>query len=334
MSLSKPATTAPLSWKVGILAHDGIWGSIVHSVLDIFQSANQTHKTRLFDVEVITPTPTAALLFNGRAMQGDTHIAQSPTYNLIMLSHYWGNFDALLQHYPQVPGWLCAQRQQGAIIAGINSGIFWAAQSGLLEGAKATSYWRTLEEFRQRFPNVMWTDNQSLVEDKGIYSTNGANATNDLILYMVERFFGADIEASLRRSIAFDTRRTYDLTLFNMAGYRKHQDASIHRAQDWLEKNFTGEVEFQALADWLGMSKRTFIRRFQNAIGDKPTRYLQRLRVEAAKQQLLNSNDSIKTICLDVGYRDFGYFSTVFKGVTDLSPRQFRERFRPRTKHQ
>jgi len=81
--------------------------------------------------------------------------------------------------------------------------------------------------------------------------------------------------------------------------------------------------------DKLGMSKSTFIRRFQKSTGEKPSRYLQRLRVEAAKSRLINSDESTKTIALGVGYTDFSYFSVVFKSLTELTPSEFRRQFRP-----
>ena len=146
---------------------------------------------------------------------------------------------------------------------------------------------------------------------------------------MVEEFCGASIAAGLARDISFDSRRTYDLNLINIAGFRQHRDVGIHRAQDWLDEHFTQSVELQALANQIGMSKRTFIRRFQKATGELPSRYLQRLRIEAAKHRLGNTQDSIKTIGMGVGYRDISSFSKVFKTLTDVTPREYRQRLRP-----
>jgi transcriptional regulator GlxA family with amidase domain len=92
-------------------------------------------------------------------------------------------------------------------------------------------------------------------------------------------------------------------------------------------------LELQDLAKQIGMSKRTFIRRFQKATGELPSRYLQRLRVEAAKHLLGNTEDSIKTIGMGVGYRDISSFSKVFKSLTDVTPREFRSRLRPANTH-
>jgi len=317
-------------WRIALFIYDGAWASSVLSSLDFFQSVNLRAKRELFHCDIVTPTPEAAKLYSGREQLGDTHIGQDCSYDLIMLSHYWGDFERAIQQYPDVPGWLARQYHGGAIIAGINSGIFWAAEAGLLQGRQATTYWRHRLELQHRYPETQWQENQALTQDAGIYSSNGQNSSVDLSIHLVEKFCGAEMAAGLARDITFDNRRNYNLTLFNIAGLRQHLDDGIHKAQDWLDQHYPEKIELHVLADLIGMSKRTFIRRFQKATGEKPSRYLQRLRVEAAKHRLVNSEESIKTIGLNVGYRDIPYFSQVFKSMTELTPLQYRKRLRPR----
>lgn len=318
-----------LGIRVALMIYDGAWASTIYQSLDLFQSANLRQMTQHFSSDIVTPTPNPIRSFSGRTLAGDVHVGATDHYDLIILSHYWGKFEILAKRSPQLVPWLQKQYENGSAIAGVNSGIFWAAEAGLLENRRATTYWRHLKAAKRRFKNVDWQENQVLVEDGGIYSSNGNNASMDLSMHLIEKFCGAEMAASLARDITFDMRRSYDLTLLNIAGLRQHRDAGIHKAQDWLDKHYQDKVEFEEVANIVGMSKRTFIRRFQKATGEKPTRYLQRLRVEAAKHQLINSDDSIKTISLSVGYGDFGYFSEVFKSVTELNPTQFRKRFRP-----
>jgi len=317
------------SWRVALLSHEGVWESSIYLAMDVYQSANLRQQEVLFSCEILTPTETQVLPFNDRPRSGDSHIGNGVHYDLIVLSHYWGDFEDALQRYPQLPNWLKQQHNHGALISGVNSGIFWAAEAGLLDNLRATSHWRNFDEFRQRYPQVNWTEDQFLVVDNNVYSTNGGNAGMDLTMHLVEKICGRETASRMRRDITYDYQRNYDLTLFNIAGLRQHKDSSIHRAQDWLDQHFMDKVEFDVLADQIGMSRRTLIRRFQKATGDKPTRYLQRLRVESAKHQLINTEDSIKTISLNVGYQDFGYFSSLFKSITELSPRQFRSHSRP-----
>ncbi|WP_166424452.1 helix-turn-helix domain-containing protein [Paraglaciecola sp. 20A4] len=316
-------------WRVALLIFNGAWASTVYGSLELFHSANlRQPEDQQFHCDLISANNDPVQLYGGQSIHGDVVIGDQ-AYDLIMLAHYWGDFEQLTMQYPGIPPWLAKQHANGARIAGVNSGIFWAAEAGLLNGGRATTYWRHLREFEQRYPDVQWQANQASVEHAGIYSSNGQNASMDLSMHLLEKFCGPSIAASLSRDISFDSRRTYDLNLINIAGFRQHRDVGIHRAQDWLDEHFTQSVELQHLAKKIGMSKRTFIRRFQKATGELPSRYLQRLRVEAAKHRLGNTQDSIKTIGMGVGYRDISSFSKVFKLLTAVTPREFRSRLRP-----
>ncbi|MGB1907373.1 MAG: GlxA family transcriptional regulator [Spongiibacter sp.] len=321
---------APFGIRVAFAVYEGVWASTLYPAADVLQSVNLRQLTGTFSWNIVTPTEQSVVSYSGQRMTGDATMMDSGRYDWVVLPHFWGDFDRALEVHPQVAHWLQRQYQSGALIASVNSGAFWAAQAGLLQGRRATAYWRHIPALKQQFPNVEWLEQQGLVEDAGLYTSNGQNAGMDLAMHLVERVCGAEMASDLARDITFDSRRDYDLTLFNMAGFRHHRDDNIHHVQNWLDKHFAETVSFRALADNAGMSKSTFLRRFERATGEKPTRYLQRLRVEAAKHRLINSDDNIKAISINVGYRDFSYFSKIFKVITNLSPKRFRERYRPR----
>jgi transcriptional regulator GlxA family with amidase domain len=305
----------------------------VYGSLELFHSANlRQPQDRQFHCDLVSADEGPVQLYGGHCIHGDAVIGEQ-SYDLIMLAHFWGDFEDVTRQYPEIPPWLAQQHNKGTRIAGINSGIFWAAEAGLLNNGRATTYWRHLREFEQRYPEVQWQANQASVEHEGIYSSNGQNASMDLSLHLLEIFCGPALAGSLGRDISSDSRRIYDVNLINIAGFRQHRDLGIHRAQDWLDEYYSESLELGELAKQIGMSKRTFIRRFQKATGELPSRYLQRLRVEAAKHSLVNTQDSIKTIGMSVGYRDISSFSKVFKSLSDVSPREFRARLRPVNTH-
>ncbi len=325
--------------QIALLSYDGAWESSISSAPDLFQSINLRQTTHYFNWEIVTPTDKAVQVYSGTLMTGtysidagsanESSVSNERVFDLILIAHFWGDFEQLVNKYPQIAPWLRSQYKQGAVLAGVNSGVFWIAEAGLLDGRRATTYWRHLNVFQLRYPKVNWQEHQVLVEDAALYSSNGHNAAVDLTMHLIGYFGGIKLENSLARDVTFDFRRNYDLTLFNIMGFRRHHDKGIHQAQDWLNDHFHKKVVLQQLADKLGMSKSTFIRRFQKSTGEKPSHYLQRLRVESAKSRLINSDDSTKTIALGVGYTDYNYFSVLFKSLTQLTPLAFRRQFRP-----
>lgn len=324
-----PTIVPDAKWRVALLIFNGAWASTVYGSLEFIHSANlRQPPDQQFHCDLISADNRPVQLYGGHSIHGDAVIGEQ-SYDLIMLAHYWGDFEKVTQQYLGIPPWLAQQYAKGARIAGINSGIFWAAQAGILNGGRATTYWRHLREFEQRYPDIQWQANQASVEHERIYSSNGQNATVDITLHLLEKFCGPSLAAGIARDINFDSHRTNNLNLINISGFRQHRDLGIHRAQDWLDEYYTESLELQALAKQIGMSKRTFIRRFQKATGELPSRYLQRLRVEVAKHLLGNTQDSVKTIGMSVGYRDISSFSKVFKSLTDVTPREFRTRLRP-----
>lgn len=316
--------------KIGILIHDGAWISLAYPALDVYQTANLRQNDHFFDCSLVSPGWEPVRLFCGRDFQADYCLANAPDYDIILLCHYWGDSRVLRQQFPDIAPWLRAAHQRGALIAGVSSGILWAAEAGILDGRRATTHWRFVEEFKATYPDVNWVQLQSLVEDGGVYSVTGGSAGMDLSMHLIEQIAGETVARGMARDLTFDSRRNYDLTLFNIAGLRHHRDAGVHRAQDWLDEHYSENFSFSELAAQIGMSQRSFIRRFKAATGERPSRYLQRLRVESAKQQLINTDNSIKTICLNVGYQDFNYFGRVFRELAGASPRDFRKQQRPK----
>ena len=87
------------------------------------------------------------------------------------------------------------------------------------------------------------------------------------------------------------------------------------------------EIKIDLLADKAGMTRRTFERRFKNATGDSPLRYLQRIRIENAKKLLEDGEKTFDQITYMVGYEDSSAFSRIFKKTTGLSPILYKKKY-------
>ena len=139
-------------WRVALLIYNGAWASTIYGSLELFHSANlRQSQDQQFQCDLLSADNQPVQLYGGHSIHGDAVIGEQ-TYDLIMLAHYWGDFEQVTQQYPDIPPWLAKQYAKGTRIAGINSGIFWAAEAGILNGGRATTYWRHLREFEQRYP--------------------------------------------------------------------------------------------------------------------------------------------------------------------------------------
>ncbi|MEH6822643.1 MAG: helix-turn-helix domain-containing protein [Motiliproteus sp.] len=204
----------------------------------------------------------------------------------------------------------------------------WLAQAGLLDGREATSYWRCQDDYRRRFPAVNWCFERLITESANLCCAAGASAMNDLLLHQVNRLCGAKVASGISRDIMFDMRRAYDFTPLGFGGYKQHGDRAIEQVQQWLESHYPEQLVLAEVARRHGMSLRNFARRFVAATGEKPLAYLQRIRVDVARNLLIHSDKPIQQIALAVGYQDSSYFCRQFRLQTRLTPAVYRRHYR------
>jgi transcriptional regulator GlxA family with amidase domain len=105
---------------------------------------------------------------------------------------------------------------------------------------------------------------------------------------------------------------------------KQHDDKQILAAQQWIESNFSSDFLLEEVADKVGLGLRSFMRRFKKAAGATALHYLQRVRIETAKELLRNSSLSIEQISYRVGYEDTSFFCRLFKRNERLTPGDYR----------
>jgi transcriptional regulator GlxA family with amidase domain len=107
----------------------------------------------------------------------------------------------------------------------------------------------------------------------------------------------------------------------------KHGDAAILKAQNWLSAQRENAISVADIARHAGLEPRTFLRRFVQATGMKPSEYQQRLRITRAREMLEFSRSSIEAIAASIGYEDARGFRRVFQNIVGLTPSDYRRRF-------
>jgi len=124
-----------------------------------------------------------------------------------------------------------------------------------------------------------------------------------------------------------DNNRLSQLPYMSVQSAIGHNDKVISDCQYWLQERMAQPISIKEMSEYCTMTQRTFIRRFKAAVGTTPGSYLQRLRVDVAKQLLANTNLSLELIVNKVGYDDVSAFRRLFSKLTQLSPRAYRSAF-------
>lgn len=236
-------------------------------------------------------------------------------------------YDHLVKSNTELTSWMKDQYKRGAEIASICTGAFLLAATGLLDGKTCSTHWNAENEFRRMFPDIDLHIDKLITARQGIYTNGGAYSFLNLILFLVEKYFDRQTAIFCSKVFQIDLDRTSQSPFFIFEPQKNHGDEMIDKAQAYLEKNLAEKISFEQLASQLAISRRNFDRRFIKATGNTPVEYLQRLKVEVAKDALEKGRKSIFEIMMDVGYSDDKAFREVFRRVTGLSPVDYRARF-------
>ncbi len=236
-------------------------------------------------------------------------------------------YDNLVKSNTELTRWMKDQYKNGAEIASICTGAFLLAATGLLDGKTCSTHWNAENEFRRMFPNIDLHIDKLITARQGIYTNGGAYSFLNLVLFLVEKYFDRQTAIFCSKVFQIDLDRTSQSPFFIFEPQKNHGDEMIDKAQVYLEKNLTEKISFEQLASQLAISRRNFDRRFIKATGNTPVEYLQRLKVEVAKNALENGRKSIFEIMMNVGYSDDKAFREVFRRITGLSPVDYRARF-------
>ena len=217
--------------------------------------------------------------------------------------------------------------EKGSSLASLCVGAFLLAETGLLNGKKCSTHWAHVNEFRERYPDVEVEDGAIITEHDNIYSSGGASSLWNLILYLVEKFSDRETAIMISKYFALDIGRNSQSQFAIFKGQRNHGDDAIQKAQDYIEAHYQDKITIETLADLVNTGRRTFERRFKEATNNTPIEYIQRVRIEAAKNFFEASRKNVTEIMFDVGYTDTKAFRDIFKKITGLTPIEYRNKF-------
>jgi transcriptional regulator GlxA family with amidase domain len=237
------------------------------------------------------------------------------------------DYDHVIKQNKELIVWIREQYKAGAEIASICTGAFLLAATGLLEGKICSTHWNTATDFRRLFPNINLQIDKLITVEQGIYTNGGAFSFLNLVLFLVEKYFDRHTAIFCSKVFQIDIERSAQSPFFIFKTQKNHGDELVCRAQTYIEENLSERISFEELASKLTISRRNFDRRFSKATGNTPVEYLQRVKVELAKNSLERGRKSIFEVMIEVGYSDDKAFREVFRKITGLSPLEYRSKY-------
>ena len=248
--------------------------------------------------------------------------------DLIILSSITGNIEKALKKNEPIIDWIKSRRiQDDAEIVSLCRSAFILAETGLLNGKSCATHWAVHQQFEKRYAKIQLVPEKIISEDNGIYSSGGAYSFLNMIIYLIEKYYGREIAIWCSKMGEIDFDRTNQNQFIIFSGQKEHSDEAIKQAQIYIEENFEEKIKIEGLAKKFAISSRNFIRRFKKATQNTPFEYIQRVKVEVAKKSFESSTLNINEVMYNVGYNDEKAFRKTFKKITGLSPLEYRKKF-------
>lgn len=223
--------------------------------------------------------------------------------------------------------WMSARHAEGVTLCSVCAGAFVLAETGLIDGRRATTHWAFAEALAHRFPKVELAAHHMVIDDGDIITAGGILAWTDLGLTLVAKLVGPGVMLSTARFLLIEPPRREQSAFGAFVPKFEHGDDEILRVQHHLHAHASEPQSIPDMAARAGLTTRTFLRRFSRATGLRPTEYLQQIRVMKARDALELTNRPVDAIAWSVGYSDLAAFRKVFQKTTGTSPRSYREKF-------
>ncbi|MCG8563683.1 MAG: helix-turn-helix domain-containing protein [Desulfobacterales bacterium] len=316
---------------ITFLAGEACMSSGISGLMDTFSIANLWNRTLarteadLFHTQVVSRDGNPVRTQECIELHPHASLADMAPTDILLIPSFLGPDPP--PSWQRVLPWIRDQYHGGTPVGAMCTGTFVLAETGLLDGRMATTNWQMGNIFKKRYPRVKLHLEEILTEDAGLFCAGAATATFSLGLHLIERHSSARLTALVAKALLMDPARECQSPYMIYVGPKNHGDTEILAAQTHMEKHFSQSMAMDEVAHKVCLSPRHFKRRFKKATGDSPLAYLQKIRIETAKKKLETTLDTINDITWQIGYEDSSTFRRLFRKHTNLSPREYRDRF-------
>ncbi|MEA5162064.1 GlxA family transcriptional regulator [Cereibacter sphaeroides] len=262
-----------------------------------------------------------AVCSNGAAFRLDMGLEEIDREDVLLVC---GGIDVQKATTRPVVNWLRREARRGVTIGGLCTGAYALAKAGLLDGRKATIHWENQDGFTEEFEEVRLTKSV-FVMDGNRLTTAGGTASIDMMLKIIARDHGDDIANTVADQLIYSSIRTDQdtqrLSIPTRIGVRHPKLSEVIRK---MEANIEDPISPADLAEEVGMSTRQLERLFRRYLNRSPKRYYMELRLQKARNLLMQTDMSVINVALACGFASPSHFSKCYRAHYATTP--YRER--------
>ncbi len=295
-------------------------------VLEIFGLHRPELGPQLYDVRLCTPVPSVGMRQGFFTLTGVGGLEETATADTLIVPN---RPDVGTPTRPSVLTAIRDAHARGTRLMSLCSGAFTLAESGVLDGRRATTHWQLADAFRSRFPSVSLEPDVLFIDDGDILTSAGSAAALDLGLHVVRRDHGAEIAAAVGRRLVFAAHRDGGQKQFVERPVPALLDESLAPLLAWAQQRLDRPLTVRDLADRAAVSPATLHRRFRAQLGATPLAWLTGERLALACRLIERGERRIEIVARESGLGTATNLRTLMRRDLGLTPSEYRRRFAP-----
>ena len=317
----EPSATAPRARRFVFVLLDNFTMLCFACAVESLRIANRMAGRTVYSWSVAGEGGTTVSCSNGTEFKVNMDLVELSRDDTLMVC---GGIDVQSATTRPILNWLRREARRGVTIGGLCTAAHTLARAGLLDGRKATIHWENQDSFAEEFDDVTLTKSVFVIDGNRI-TTAGGTASIDLMLKLIADDHGEDLANAVADQLIYSSIRTDQdtqrLSIPTRIGVRHPK---LSRVIQIMETAIEEPISPATLARDVGLSTRQLERLFRRYLDRSPKRYYMELRLQKARNLLMQTDMSVINVALACGFASPSHFSKCYRAHYGTTP--YRER--------
>ena len=291
------------------------------AAMDCLRLANRMSGKTLYEWRLIGEGGAQVACSTGTVFHLDGDLDELRRDDTIMLC---GGADVQKATTKRMLNWLRRESRRGLAVGGLCTAAYTLARAGLLDGKRATIHWENQDSFAEEFDEVNLTKSVFIIDGSRL-TTAGGTSSIDLFLQIIANDHGEELASAVADQQIYSSIRTDQdtqrLSVPTRIGVRHPKLSQVIQK---MGANIEEPISPSVLASEVGMSTRQLERLFRRYLNRSPKRYYMELRLQKARNLLMQTDMSVINVALACGFASPSHFSKCYRAHYETTP--YRER--------
>jgi len=291
------------------------------AALDCLRVANRMSGQTLYTWATTAETEEMVECSAGTRFQIDMALGELGRDDAVLLC---GGTDIQAATTKRLLNWLRREGRKGLVIGGLCTASYVMARAGLLDGKRATIHWENQDSFAEEFDEVELTKSVFVIDGNRM-STAGGTSSIDLMLKVIANDHGDELANAVADQMIYASIRTdQDTQRLSVPTRIGVRHPKLSQVIQMMEANIEEPISPAILARDVGMSTRQLERLFRRYLNRSPKRYYMELRLQKARNLLMQTDMTVINVALACGFASPSHFSKCYRAHYNTTP--YRER--------